>query len=94
MKEKIRLQLRFTGRVQGVGFRYTAVYGANRLGLTGWVCNKWDSSVLMEVQGTRKLIDKLIGYLNEGTFISIENIDEKEIPLITYETSFEEMPSD
>ena len=32
-----RRRWRFTGRVQGVGFRYFATCAARRLGLTGWV---------------------------------------------------------
>ena len=47
-----RLKLRFTGQVQGVGFRWTARHVANELGLTGWVRNEPDGSVSMELQGT------------------------------------------
>lgn len=93
MKNKIRLQLRFTGRVQGVGFRYTATYAANCLGLTGWVYNDWDGSVLMEVQGEESLIERLIARLNEGTFIQIDSIEKKVIPLKHHEAGFEERPS-
>ena len=39
------------GKVQGVGFRYTAKYLALSLGLTGWARNEWDGTVTMEVQG-------------------------------------------
>lgn len=46
-----RLKLRFTGQVQGVGFRWTARHVANELGLTGWVRNEPDGSVSMELQG-------------------------------------------
>ena len=38
---KVRKELTFTGRVQGVGFRYRAAYKAKDLGLTGWVRNEW-----------------------------------------------------
>ena len=46
----------FHGRVQGVGFRYTAKMLAQSLGLTGWVKNEWDDTVVMEVQGREQLI--------------------------------------
>ena len=46
-----RRRWRFTGRVQGVGFRYFATCAARRLGLTGWVANNWDGSVTLEAQG-------------------------------------------
>lgn len=35
--EIIRKEIRFTGNVQGVGFRYRAKYAAEGLGVTGWV---------------------------------------------------------
>jgi len=37
--------VRITGRVQGVGFRVWTRQQAQRLGLTGWVCNEDDGSV-------------------------------------------------
>ena len=65
--EKVRKFLTFTGRVQGVGFRYTAEYLAQSIGLTGWVRNEWDGSVAMEVQGTEEQIDLLIKKLRIRT---------------------------
>ena len=88
----IRLKLRFTGRVQGVGFRYTATNIANQLGLTGWVYNEIDGSVLMEVQGRTSLIEELIQRLENGTFIQIDNIEKTTLPLLSHETVFEEKP--
>ena len=35
--EEVRKRMTFYGRVQGVGFRYTAKHLAHSLGLTGWV---------------------------------------------------------
>ena len=63
----------FTGRVQGVGFRFTALRVANRLGLTGWVRNLPDGGVEMVVQGTlgdiehciRDMEETLTGYITE-----------------------------
>ena len=54
--EKIRKHFYFSGRVQGVGFRYRSYYIAQSMGLTGWVRNLWDDRVEMEVQGTREEI--------------------------------------
>ena len=84
---ELRKRLEVYGRVQGVGFRYTAKYLAQSLELTGWVKNEWDGTVLMEVQGREALINKLLVGLNNGHFISIEWMDTKEIPLET-ESSF------
>ncbi len=53
----IRLRMRFTGEVQGVGFRWNSTAIARELDITGWICNLDDGSVLMEAQGTpRQLI--------------------------------------
>ncbi len=46
-----RHRTRFIGRVQGVGFRATTQAIASDLGLSGWVRNEPDGSVLMEAQG-------------------------------------------
>ena len=45
---EVRKHIIFHGRVQGVGFRYTAKYLAQSLGLTGWVANEWDGTVSMD----------------------------------------------
>lgn len=63
----------FTGRVQGVGFRFTAFHTANRYKLTGFVRNSPDGTVEMLAQGFSKDIDDCIreikksfpGYLRE-----------------------------
>lgn len=88
ISEKIRQQLRFWGRVQGVGFRFTAQYMAEQLGLTGWVYNDYDGSVLMEIQGRPESIKKMIERLDSDRFIRIETIEKTELPLVEHEVSF------
>lgn len=51
-EDAIRLHLRFVGRVQGVGFRWTAAMVARELSVTGWVRNEPDGSVTAEIQGS------------------------------------------
>lgn len=77
---ELRKKYKFYGRVQGVGFRYTAKYLAQSLGLTGWVENEYDGTVEMEVQGREPMIDKLLEGLNRNSFINIEWIDSEVIP--------------
>jgi acylphosphatase len=63
----------FAGRVQGVGFRFTAFNIANRYELAGFVRNLPDGTVEMFVQGLAETIDDCIrdiqdefgGYLRE-----------------------------
>ena len=89
-QEKVRKHIFFYGRVQGVGLRYYAVQKANQLGLTGWVKNLYDGSVEMEVEGQEELIDQLIIFLQNRTYIWIERIDAKTIPL-QQDNSFSEI---
>ena len=89
MQTKIRKHIIFYGRVQGVGFRYYAVNKANQLGLTGWVRNLPDGTVEMEGQGNEPSIDELIIFLQNRTYIWIERLDARSIPLIE-EFGFEE----
>jgi acylphosphatase len=49
-----------SGRVQGVGFRYTARYLAQGLGLAGWVRNADDGSVELFVQGPAEAVAKFL----------------------------------
>jgi acylphosphatase len=54
------------GRVQGVGFRASAVHEARRLGLDGWVRNLPDGSVELEASGTPAAVDALVAWLGQG----------------------------
>jgi acylphosphatase len=57
-----RLTVRYEGRVQGVGFRYTTVSLAQELNLTGWVKNEFDGSVSLVAEGAEnQLMDLLQG---------------------------------
>lgn len=85
---QIRRHIVFYGRVQGVGFRYRAYHAAQSLGLTGWVKNEWDGTVVMEAQGDPASISKMIAMINQGTFVMIENMDVKTIPVEIQENSF------
>jgi len=55
-----------TGKVQGVGFRYSARAKANDLKVTGWVTNRPDGSVRAFVQGDDDSVDRFIEWLRSG----------------------------
>ena len=78
----IRKRIIFTGFVQGVGFRYRARHAAELYGCTGWVHNEYDGSVVMEIQGTEEQIDQVILAVERGTFVRIENMDVRNIPVV------------
>ncbi len=76
----------FTGRVQHVGFRYTAYYFTRDLYLTGWVDNRSDGSVEMEVQGGPLQLQKLLSRL-KGQF-DIDRAEVTKIDPIPHERGF------
>ena len=61
-----RTHVFYSGRVQGVGFRYTAESVAHRLGLTGWVKNLPDGRVELVCEGPKENIDKFLVEIQEG----------------------------
>ena len=80
-EDLIRKHYWFSGRVQGVGFRYRACYIASSLGVTGWVRNNWDERVEMETQGTREQLARMVEMLYRQSFIGIEGVEDKIIPV-------------
>lgn len=55
-----------TGRVQGVFFRASTRDKAMQLGLSGFVCNREDGSVFIQVEGEQSLIDELVDWCRIG----------------------------
>ena len=88
MSEIVRYRMSFTGRVQGVGFRYTATNIANKLRLVGFVKNEYDGSVTVEVQGQEEVIDMFLQSINSGRFINVESIEKERIPVEEDDRSF------
>ena len=60
-----RAHIFYSGRVQGVGFRYTAEAIAHRLELTGWVKNLQDGRVELICEGAKEKIEELLSALQE-----------------------------
>jgi len=60
MTDNAAKKIIFSGRVQGVGFRFTALNVANRYHLTGYVRNLSNGSVEMLLQGPAETIDTCI----------------------------------
>ena len=85
---EVRKRIHFQGLVQGVGFRDKAKYLAKSMGLTGWVRNEMDGTVTLEIQGRPQLVDKLLYGLSHDSFIRIDWMDTKDLPLEEDEKSF------
>lgn len=75
------VELRIRGVVQGVGFRYFCYTHARTLGLTGWVKNAPDGSVVVLAEGDRSAIEALIEELRVGPMAAtVTNLDIKWTP--------------
>lgn len=70
-----RRRLVVSGRVQGVGFRATAMGVARRFPVTGFVRNEPDGTVLIEVQGLSGAIDAFVLALRNRMEANIQGID-------------------
>jgi acylphosphatase len=70
-----RRRIVFSGRVQGVGFRATTRSIARKHPVTGWVRNREDGTVEMEIQGPGPAIDACLADLRSrmAGFIKAEN---------------------
>ncbi len=66
MGEKILYRISVKGRVQGVGFRWSALKEATGLGLTGFVKNMPDGSVYAEAEGARENLDSFLEWCRKG----------------------------
>lgn len=66
MEKIFEMHARLSGRVQGVGFRFTAQDYAQNLGLKGTVRNLPDGSVEIIAQGTKTALEDLIAQLKSG----------------------------
>ena len=61
----IRYTIYYTGRVQGVGFRYTAARAANRYAVAGYVMNLADGRVQMVAEGEGDELNALVDDVGE-----------------------------
>lgn len=55
-----------SGRVQGVGFRWSAATEAGRRGLAGWVRNCLDGTVEVFAQGDAAAVGGFVDWLHDG----------------------------
>ena len=90
----VRLYIRVSGRVQGVGFRWFACAAAARLDLTGWVRNREDGDVEMEVQGDEGPVEDFVRAVSRGPrYAVVENMERHPLVPEPGEGSFHERGS-
>ena len=73
-----RLHLKIYGRVQGVGFRWSAAKQARVLGLYGWVRNCEEGCVETAVEGDEGAMEKYRVWCKKGPmFAKVESMEEE-----------------
>ncbi len=65
-KDLVRVHVRVTGRVQGVGFRAHVQYSALQVGVTGWVRNVGYDEVEAVAEGEREKLERFVESVKTG----------------------------
>ncbi|MDC0229930.1 acylphosphatase [Deltaproteobacteria bacterium] len=66
MESELRLDLVIEGKVQGIGYRYSAKIKAESLGIRGSVQNIRDGSVFVTAQGEKEAMDNFVRWCYKG----------------------------
>lgn len=64
--KKVHINIRITGKVQGVTFRETTKYVADQSGVRGFIRNEADGSVYAEAEGEQWELDSFLEWCNDG----------------------------
>ena len=83
-----RRRFRFSGIVQGVGFRYEAKGIAAQLSLVGWVRNQSDGSVVVEIEGAANYIEAFLLGIYAVPRFDITDVQTEDLPPLKNETAF------
>ena len=59
-------EITIKGKVQGVGFRYSALTIAHEYGVYGFVKNRTDNSVYIEAEGEPEEIESFLNWCKKG----------------------------
>ena len=86
--QPVRRRYRFSGRVQGVGFRYEAKGIAAQLSLVGWVRNQSDGSVVVEIEGAANYIEAFLLGIYAVPRFDITDVQTEDLPPLKNETAF------
>lgn len=75
-----RYRIKVKGKVQGVFYRSSAQAKAKELGLSGWVKNEEDGSVLMEAEGEEAKLEKMLEWCRQGPGAAeVNDVEQQEV---------------
>ena len=70
-----RIHVLYSGRVQGVGFRFTTEDVAHNLGVTGWVRNLRDSRVEVVAEAEETILNDFLSRIEQYFRSYIRDVD-------------------
>ena len=79
MTEVHHVTARFSGRVQGVGFRYQTLQVAREFEVSGFVQNLTDGRVLLEVEGTLDEVRGFVSAVQERMESHVRKVEQSEV---------------
>lgn len=65
-RETVRTHVLISGKVQGVGYRFSTVEMAQRYGVKGWVRNLPDRRVEAVFEGETSAVESLLNWCRQG----------------------------
>ena len=77
---QLRREIHYSGRVQGVGFRYTVLQIASKREVTGFVRNLPDGRVQLVAEGTSNELAILMREIQSTMKNYIRNVQQQEFP--------------
>lgn len=81
--KKRKVHIIVSGRVQGVGFRYSTYNKAKELNINGWVKNTFDGKVEAMLEGDENNIREMLSWCGKGPSMAfVSNIEILEQPYI------------
>jgi acylphosphatase len=77
----VQYEIKISGRVQGVGFRYFVQKRANEFDIKGWVKNMPDGSVVVMAKGDFKDMETFVDHLRIGPSMArVLKVEKSQMP--------------
>jgi acylphosphatase len=85
MDKKLLYKIHIRGKVQGVGFRWSAANEARYRGINGMVKNLSDGTVYIEAEGNEDQLNTYVEWCKKGSVFSfVESVEVNSFPPVNY----------